>query len=96
MKIYEVAPIQMFRYKITEYYEEEQEIIKRSGYVAGICYADAMARLEHITTPMATKEFNDCTIISIDELYEIDSFNVGVLFDEDIKETFEKEKEKED
>ena len=95
MKIYEIAPIQMFRYKITEYYEEEREFVKRSGYVAGTCYADAVARLEHITTPVKTKEFNECTIVSIDDLYEIDSFDVGVLFDEDIEETFKEEKEKE-
>ena len=95
MKIYEVTSIQMFRYKITEYYEEEHQIAKRSGYIAGTCYADAVARLEHITTPARTKEFNECTIVSIDELYEVDSFDVGVLFDEDIEEIFEKEKEKE-
>lgn len=90
--------IHVFRFKATEIDRDEEDYkdsIKHfSGFVAAYSYSDAVLRLEQYTTPK-DKDFEDCDLVSIDNLYEIDC-DLGILNDDyDIEETYKYEKRNE-
>lgn len=79
--------IKIFRYKV-HYLDEIDETEKVDyGFVAGLTIGDAVDRVESIyITPSGNSFMNDIFI------YEIDSYDCGVLTDNTIKETKKVEK----
>ena len=81
--------MRVFRFKTEWYCEDENKVLKESGFVAGKNYGEAAEAIES----MYTDPKGRCDLISLN-LYEIDSFK-GIIYDEDIADTFKaEEKEK--
>ena len=84
-----INTIYIYRYKITDWDELENQTCVNTGFVAGSNYSDAVSRLEKITTAPGQ---NHSTLIEIN-LYEIDSYDGdGVLDDSTIVDIYEEEK----
>ena len=79
--------MRIFRFKLEWYCEDENKILKDSGFVAGKNYGKAAEAIES----MHTDSKGRCSLISLN-LYEVDSFK-GIIYDEDIADTFRAEKE---
>lgn len=80
--------ISIFRYKISVWDDLENKTKCGKGFVAAKSYSEAIAKLESIHTKPGS-DFSE--IISIDSLYEVESFDKGILEDYVIMDTFKAE-----
>lgn len=79
--------INIFRYKVNYWDTIEEKDKIDYGFAYGKNMGDAVNRICSIYTPKDGK----CEVIDM-HIYEIDSYDVGILTDETINETREEEK----
>lgn len=77
--------IKIFRYKVTVWDSIEERNKEEYGFVAGLTIGDAVDRVESIYMHY-DENYSDMEDIYI---YEVDSYDCGVLTEETIKETME-------
>ena len=78
----DIKNIKIFRYK-TRYWDEIEEIEKTDfGFASGFTIGDAVDRIESIY-----KKPNNDSLMTDIFIYEVESYDSGVLTDETINET---------